>query len=260
VILDLFTMPIVEPYAISEPFSTAGKINMNFQIAPFTYINRSTAVRAAMKSTQILAIPTSAASNGGPSSYKEGTPYGNEVRYDLNLDADETNKGTLKAFHDRFTAGDMFRSASEICDIMLLPKRRAGKTYGSPAEPTTVGTAASAWWNSHRITGDNTREIPYGNIYSKLTTRSNTFTVHMRVQALKKTKPASNKSATQQAQEWARWDEKKDQVVSEYRGSTTIERYIDPSDPSLPDFAKDPTATMDDYYRFRVVSSKRFAP
>lgn len=259
VILDLFTMPIVEPYAISEPFSTAGKINMNFQIAPFTYINRSTAVRAAMKSTQILAIPTSGASNGGPSSYKEGTPYGNEVRYDLNLDADETNKGTLKAFHDRFTVGNLFRSASEICEIMLLPKRRAGKTYGSPADPVTA-TAATVWWNSHRITGDNTREIPYGNIYSKLTTRSNTFTVHMRVQALRKSQPSSSLTKSLKDAAWAKWDENKDQVLSEYRGSTTIERYIDPSDPNLPDFARDPSATMDDHYKFRVISSKRFAP
>jgi len=32
--LDLFWMPVVEPYAISEPFSTAGKVNMNYQIFP----------------------------------------------------------------------------------------------------------------------------------------------------------------------------------------------------------------------------------
>ncbi len=29
-LLDFFTMPIVQPYAISEPFSTAGKVNMNY--------------------------------------------------------------------------------------------------------------------------------------------------------------------------------------------------------------------------------------
>ncbi len=33
-------MPVVEPYPISEPLSTAGRINMNYQIVPFTYINR----------------------------------------------------------------------------------------------------------------------------------------------------------------------------------------------------------------------------
>ena len=35
VLLDLFWMPIVEPYGISEPFATSGKINLNTQIAPF---------------------------------------------------------------------------------------------------------------------------------------------------------------------------------------------------------------------------------
>jgi hypothetical protein len=31
-LLDLFWMPVAEPYAISEPFSTAGKVNLNYQI------------------------------------------------------------------------------------------------------------------------------------------------------------------------------------------------------------------------------------
>ncbi len=33
-LLDLFSMPVVEPYPISEPLSTAGRINMNYQIVP----------------------------------------------------------------------------------------------------------------------------------------------------------------------------------------------------------------------------------
>ncbi|MEI6536174.1 MAG: Verru_Chthon cassette protein A, partial [Verrucomicrobiaceae bacterium] len=41
-IMDLFWMPVIEPYAISEPFSTAGKINLNYAIAPFSYIRRAT--------------------------------------------------------------------------------------------------------------------------------------------------------------------------------------------------------------------------
>ena len=28
---DLFNLPVVEPYAISEPLSTSGRINMNYQ-------------------------------------------------------------------------------------------------------------------------------------------------------------------------------------------------------------------------------------
>jgi hypothetical protein len=31
-------MPVVEPYAISEPLSVAGRVNLNYQIVPFTNI------------------------------------------------------------------------------------------------------------------------------------------------------------------------------------------------------------------------------
>ncbi len=50
--LDYFWMPVVEPYAISEPLSTAGKINMNFQIVPFTYIERSTGLYAVLETRE----------------------------------------------------------------------------------------------------------------------------------------------------------------------------------------------------------------
>ena len=43
---DLFWMPVVEPWAISQPFATAGKINMNYQIMPFTYIKRQSGLYA----------------------------------------------------------------------------------------------------------------------------------------------------------------------------------------------------------------------
>jgi len=48
-------MPVVEPYAISEPFSTAGKVNMNYQIAPFNYITRNTALRGVFCGSMIVA-------------------------------------------------------------------------------------------------------------------------------------------------------------------------------------------------------------
>jgi hypothetical protein len=57
--LDLFTMPFVEPYLISEPLSTAGRVNLNYHIAPFSYIKRSTALRAAMASLRVTAVKTS---------------------------------------------------------------------------------------------------------------------------------------------------------------------------------------------------------
>ena len=98
--------------------------------------------------------------------------------------------------------------------------------------------------------GDNAREFPYSHIYERVTTKSNTYTVHLRAQVLRKrttTDPAI-------------WVEGQDQVASEYRGSSTVERYIDPGDPGLKDFAKNPQLSMDDYYKFRIVSTRKFAP
>lgn len=230
-LLDLFQMPVVEPYAISEPFSTAGKINLNYQIVPFTYIKRDTALRAALKSQQIMAIPNSA-----------GTTYKSDktspsFRYDLNLDE------TLKGFQARFDSKDIFRSASEICSIQLVPNG-TGATYDS------MGT----FWNSYGLTGDNSRERPYTNLYPLLTTKSNSFQIHYRVQTLQKPKSRNSSAPTE-------FDESKgDLVTAEYRGSTLLERYIDPNDKTLPDFATDPHAIVDSYYRFRVLTTKQFNP
>lgn len=233
--LDLFTMPIVEPYAISEPFSTAGKVNLNYQIVPFTYINRSTAMRGVLKSVKITAIP-----KGDYKIYK--TSNGGDYRKSLNLDE------TLRGFENRFkeTAGPgwigdtgAFRSASEICDMFLVPE-----TSGITLEKMNT------FWSSNTLTGDNAREAPYGQIYPRVTTRSNTFTIHMRVQSLRKNVATAGNV----------WDEARDSVLSEYRGSTTVERYVDAADPKIPDFTANPEATMDSYYRFRVLGTKRFAP
>lgn len=231
VVLDWFHMPIVEPYAISEPLSTAGKVNMNYQIAPFSYIRRNTGVRAVLKPTMMMAIPDADAAT-----YKQTGNTAN-FRYPLNLD--ET-QGTLRGFEDRFNAGEIFRSASEICEISLVPAN-------APGNPTYSGM--ENWWRSRRLTGDNARESPYNHIYPRLTTKSNVYTVHMRVQALKKS-PGDP----------SQWREGRDQVVGEYRGSATIERYVDPNDPELPDFATDSTARLSDFYRFRTISTKQFAP
>lgn len=234
VFLDFFTMPVVEPYAISEPCSTAGKVNLNYQIAPFTYITRSTALRGVMKSTRVMAIPSTA------TTYKSGAGA-TIFRYPINRDE------TLKGFDKRFVAPSVktnynggtgaFRSASEICDMFLIPQN-------------TTFAAIALYWLNYRFTGDNAREFPYGHIYERVTTKSNVYTIHMCVQVLKK-RPAGDP---------AQWEEGKDSVLSEYRGSTMVERYVDPSDPALPDFATNPSATLDTYYKFRVLSTKKFAP
>ena len=229
-LLDLFWMPVVEPYAISEPSSTAGRINLNYQIMPFSYIERSTAVRAAMDSTMVTAIPETLINTMKGFANDVGTQ-----RFRINTSEAD---GTLAYFKDRFNAGDIFRSASEICDIPLVP---IGRTKANMA----------TYWDDKRITGDNVRETPYKHLYPLFTTKSNTYTVHFRVQALKK---VPSTSATV-------WDETKDKVVGEYRGSTTIERYINPNESSIPDYASNPTANnLERFYKWRVLNNRQFAP
>ena len=227
--LDFFTMPIVEPYAISEPFSTAGKINLNYQLAPFTYIRRATAMHGVLKSMRITAIRT--LPPGTLKTYESGS-----LRKPLDVSV------TLEAFDKRFddpTKG-MFRAASEICDMQLVPK---GTTLAGVKD----------WWKDYALTGDNAREAPYGQIHSRVTTKSNSFTVHMRVQALKKRKSSS-------PADQAVWNEDTDTIASEYRGSAAIERYVDTGDTTLPDFATNADATLDRFYKFRIIGVRRFSP
>lgn len=260
-LLDLFWMPIVEPYAISEPFATSGKINLNYQIAPFTYIKRDTGMRAVLASTMITAInPTQKMKDGKLliESFKSGgeRPQGALTRRQIDADL------TLRQFDElRFKAGvnKPFLSASEICDIPLVPKDASGAVNSGISNSTSVSSYDSAlgtFWNSHRLTGDNSLERPYTLIYPRVTTRSNSYTVHVRVQSLKKA-PADLDQAV--------FKDKRDQVLGEFRGSFVIERYLDANSAgfyvngelSKPSDESNPNATLGPY-RFRVVSSKQF--
>ena len=50
-------------------------------------------------------------------------------------------------------------------------------------------------------------------------------------------------------------------MTGEYRGATTLERYLDPGDDRLVAAANDPdTKSLEPLYRFRVTETKRFAP
>jgi uncharacterized protein (TIGR02600 family) len=121
--LDLFQMPVVEPYAISEPFSSAGKVNLNWQIAPFSYIKRSTALRGVLYPEKITAVPTLNAylfflnpdGNNG-----QWAPDNNHDRfnYRYNIDRD----ATMTLFEDRFSTNGVFLTASQICEMPLVPK------------------------------------------------------------------------------------------------------------------------------------------
>jgi len=278
-LLDNFWMPVVQPYAISEPFSTAGKINMNYQILPFTYIIRSTGVQAVLGSELIARVPSADAAGSsvsyaqaGGSFITESTSMANilsavsgggtliPARLPLNLSED---KGSLRQFRAKFTSGDLFRSPAEICDIYLVPRDPSNPTRYT--DWTTNANAdyaqADSWYGSNgdfALVGDNTRERPYSDIYPRLTTKSNTYTVYYRVQVLK------NPPATNQAQ----WNESTGVVTGEYRGSTSLERYLDPNNNTLPDFtdsSHNPATTasapnLDSFYQWRTVANNAFAP
>lgn len=263
-LLDLFWMPVVQPYAISEPFSTAGKVNMNYQIAPFTYIRRDTALRGVLKSVMLTAVAPEAAgiykqwnnavtlSEQGPLTSGALATRSNNLGYRFPVHLSQT----LQQFETRFNNRDVFRSASEICSIFLYPASQSNLDNPTALAPglTSDGAGSTAnieaYWRQQSLTGNNMRERPYDRLYPRLTTKSNTYTVHFRVQALRKST----------ATDVDRWDERRDVVLGDYRGSSSIERYIDPNDTSLPDFATNDTATIDPYYKFRVLNTKRFNP
>jgi len=233
-LLDLFTMPVVEPYVISEPLSQAGKINMNYQIVPFTYINRDTGIRAVLKSEKVVSIKTSVASTYKITNGKAASGMSRQ-----NVDVDKT----LAGFTSRFLSGDIFRSPCEICDIDIVPSDYTGMT------PTTRASMDN-YWSTRLLTGDNSREHPYATIYPRFTTQSNTYTVYYRVQTLKKT-PLTSINI---------WDESIDKVTGEYRGSQLIERYIDPNNTHIPDYADPDVSTpISSFYKFRILQSKQFA-
>jgi uncharacterized protein (TIGR02600 family) len=297
-IMDLFWMPIVEPYAISEPFSTAGKVNINYQIVPFTHIRRATGVHAVLKGEMIKAVPVSDAPNynvmPGSTKFLENDGYtyrqpwtdlgknqvsgANLKKWHRLIDVEKRPSpdlaqvtGTLSQFENRFnfvvngTEPDMappkekaglFRSASQICEVHLIPQKVSGGDGADTGGGTSykVSEMSASFWATRRLTGDNVRERPYANIYGKITTQSNTFRVHYRAQALKKAR-SSNR---------IKFDPEVDAVLNDYRGSALIERRIDPADSRIPDYGAslNPTSLppLDDFYRFRVLEMKRFMP
>jgi len=271
-LLDLFWMPVAEPYPISEEFSTAGKINLNYAMMPFPYIQRKTALDALLKSVWITAMPSPAASANAVYFPSYAKSYGllhqnshasgmdlTHTRYPINVNA------TLMAFDYKFQQGDIFRVASQVCDMFLYPNDPktpntlwAGdtNTKGISAADTPPSTSnIAAWWAANSFTADNEREAPYSAIYSRVTTKSNTYTVHWRVQTLHKTPGVATT-----------WTEGTDKVTSELRGSTLIERHIDPN-ATLPDYATgtpgkagEPVQPLSYYYKWGVDSETYFQP
>lgn len=271
--LDMFWMPVVEPWSISEPFSTKGTINLNQQIFPFMYIERTTALHALMRGERMYAIPNTAADKYKNVNPTNGEPAGGEdATYRRFINAKET----LRQFTRRYQQGtdfdpipaqgntlafNCFRSASEICEMWLVPEELTSTGLDATLEKvigtTTTSGLRTGFWMDHALTGDNLRERPYSNLYPRVTVRSNVFRLHLIAQTLQK---ATSEDPTT-------FDSVKDSVTAEWRGSCMIERSIDPRDPLLSN--KDytdlnakiisPTTTpkLDRFYTYRVTEVKQ---
>jgi hypothetical protein len=238
-ILDFFHMPVVEPYAISEPFATAGKVNLNARIIPFSsYLTRETALRAVLASVRLTAIPKTLAEQP---TLDLPLP---DIKTRYPLDPEET----LGSVRDRLNGTDgsgrsVFLTAGEICSMDLVPV--------VPEGTTRAGLAA--WWaDRSKLTGDNSLESPYATLVPRLTARSNTYTVHVTAQSLA---PGLDVVG---------WREGRGRVTAEWRGAISIERYVDPNDARFtgtgaPNFLSG-TQPVGPYYRFRVLGTKRFNP
>jgi uncharacterized protein (TIGR02600 family) len=239
-ILDNFWMPVVEPYALSTCMATAGKINLNDQIAPFTYLHRNTAFHALLDDLRIPAISIATAAT-----YKSpGTPSTSTFWYPVDENA------TIAQIENKFANNsvDAYLSESEICTVPLVPNVNpslvvTGSVSGTQANLDSFWQGAS--FPDGELTGDNLRELPYAQLYGRLTTRSNSYTVHVRVQVLQKLPHDPNQNV---------WNEGVDLVLGDWRGSYEIERYLDPA--ATAPVAGSPLGPYD----FRIVSSRRFTP
>jgi len=151
---DFFWMPVVDPYPISEPMSTAGKINLNYQIQPFTNIERRTGLHALLKSMKLFAVPTY-----DSDVYKDDAEMGKRYRHDIDI------ARTLDQVDaEVFDQGAIFRSATQISELLLRPKDVTGDLL--------------SWWDTQQMTGDDAREMPYAQLHPRLTTKSNTYRIH----------------------------------------------------------------------------------
>jgi len=241
-LLDNFWMPVIEPYAISSCLATRGKINLNDQVAPFTYLHRSTALRALLDDLRIPAISSQYARV-----YKiAGTGVANSIWNPVDEDA------TVEQIENRFANGstDAYLGEGEICSVPLVPGLSPSLYVKNDVAATQAKLAA--FWNpsnlsdvSGALTGDNLRELPYAQLYSRLTTRSNSYTVHVWVQVLRKQPDDPSQNI---------WNEDTDLVLGDWRGEYEIERYLDPA-ASAP-AAGSPLGPYD----FRIVSRRRFTP
>ena len=257
--LEFFHQPVSQPWPMTSGFASEGKVNMNFQILPWTWLRRATAMHGALEGVRLTAIPTKALMAEGLSAKgkADGSPVADEYRYAINPDA------TLAAFEQRFDGGEVFRTASEICEMHLVPRRITGHAYDSvsyhPEDPESLQAAdMQRWWNgsaadntdAFEATGDNLRESPYAQLYSRLCTQSNLYRVHYRVQTLKPSRSMSSGTL----------DLRRTSLLNERRGSMLIERSFTPDSAPLDPATFSSAPSLHTRQCFTILSREVFAP
>ena len=245
-LLEFFRAPIVRPYALSFPAASSGRINLNSQIVPFTYIRRETALHAALEAERVTIGPAGVLD--GLDGKANGNVLAAEFHSRINADV------TLDGIRLRFEEGEIYRFPSEICDIYLVPEESSIDSYDE--------NALEIFWEDDSFTGlvgDNERERPYASLYPKLTTKSNSYIVHVRAQVIRKARSG----------EVDQFDSNVDSVAGEWRGSFHLERALPPSEPGIPDYAQEfsfPTdgagspPSLEKFHRIRIERVERFAP
>ena len=247
VMLEYFRMPIVRPYALSSPAATSGRVNINSQIVPFTYIRRETALRAAFAGERV----TAPFNTGGVFPDFKGSTSGAVLAEELYAPVDVDL--ALEGIRLRFAEGEIHKYPSEICEQFLVPS----DTFSNYDE-----NAFESYWENDAINGlvgDNERERPYASLYPKLTTKSNSYVVHVRAQVIRKARSG----------EVDQFDSDVDSVAGEWRGSFHLERTLPPSEPGIPDYAQELTLptdagstlpSLEKFHRIRIERVERFAP
>jgi hypothetical protein len=249
--LEFFTMPVTTPRPLVADFSAAGRVNLNFQLIPFVWLQRATALHGVLHGTRLTAIPNAALDASGSSAKggDDGSPLASTFRY--RIDAEKT----IDALQAHLDSGAVFRTASEICAQPLFPRRIDDHAYDgdgfSPPDPAALASKEElqTWWQSFAVTGDNLREAPYAQLHPRLCTQSNTWRVHYRVQLLQKSRGTAA----------AEWNEQSGHITAERRGSMLIRRFLPPAprpDPALDTGA----ASLHTQHRFEIVNHQRLAP
>lgn len=133
--------------------------------------------------------------------------------------------------------------------MFLVPEGEAS----SASDGAGVASQMRAHWDQHQLTGDNVIERPYTNIYPRLTTKSNAYKVHYRVQTIKQSR----------RDDYNNFDLGRDVVTGENQGEALIERFIDPEDEELiePEYnflTNDDAAKLDNLYQYRIRFIRKF--